>query len=117
MGLVFIISGIRKLPGVRFTALKVNNPVGFYFDAMHATGFYWHFIGLFQILIGVLIFLDRFVVLSSLLMMPVTVNIFLVSIALNMKGTPFITSAMLLANIFLLLWNHKNYLPILERPR
>ena len=77
MGLTFIISGLRKWPGVKFTTLPVDNPVGAYFHAMHETGFYWNFIGYFQIALGVLIFLNRFVALSSLLMMPVTVNIFL----------------------------------------
>lgn len=116
MGLAFIGSGIRKLPGIKFTILPIENPVGAYFDAMHATGFYWNFIGYFQILIGLLIFSNRFVVLSSLLMMPVTVNIFLVSIALHMQGTPFITSAMLLGNAFLLLWHFKNYSSVFKRP-
>ena len=116
MGLTFIISGIRKLPGIKFTALPIDNPVGFYFEAMHATGFYWNFIGCFQILIGIMIFFNRFVVVSGLLMMPVTVNIFLVSIALNMSGTPIITSAMVLGNLFLLVWHFKNYRPLLTEP-
>lgn len=115
MGLTFIISGIRKLPGIKFTALPNENPVGAYFNAMHETGFYWNFIGYFQIVIGFLIFLNRFVVISSLLMMPVTVNIFLLSIALHMKGTPIITTAMLLGNTFLLIWHFKNYKPLFER--
>lgn len=109
MGITFILSGIRKMPGVKFTALSIDNPVGFYFEAMHETGFYWNFIGYFQIAIGILIFFNRFVVVSSLFMMPVTINIFLVSISLNMKGTPIITSMMLLGNLFLLLWHFKNY--------
>ncbi|WP_462252645.1 DoxX family membrane protein [Ekhidna sp.] len=116
MGLTFIISGTRKLPGVKFTILPTSDPVGYYFDAMHQTGFYWNFIGYFQILLGILIFINRFVVLSSLLMMPVTLNIFLVSIALNMKGTPIITSMMVLANCFLLAWNYENYLNLLKKP-
>lgn len=116
MGITFILSGMRKLPMVKFTALPIENPVGFYFEAMHSTGFYWNFIGYFQILIGILIFFNRFVVMSTLLMMPVTVNIFLVSLALNMTGTPIITSAMLLGNVFLLLWHYKNYKSILEKP-
>ena len=116
MGLTFIASGIRKLPGIKFTELSTDNPVGSFFSAMHATGFYWNFIGYFQIVLGALIFFNRFVVASSLLMMPVTVNIFLVSIALNMKGTPFITSAMLLGNVFLMIWYHKNYETILKKP-
>lgn len=109
MGITFILSGIRKMPGVKFTALSIDNPVGFYFEAMHETGFYWNFIGYFQIAIGILIFFNRFVVVSSLFMMPVTINIFLISISLNMKGTPIITSMMLLGNLFLLLWHFKNY--------
>ena len=86
MGLTFILSGIRKLPGIKFTELPLNNPVGSFFNAMHETGFYWNFIGYFQIAVGILIFFNRFVIVSSLLMMPVTVNIFLVSVALHMKG-------------------------------
>ena len=116
MGFTFIISGTRKLPGVKFTNLPINNPVGAYFQTMYDTGFYWNFIGYFQIIVGFLIFFNRFVVLSSLLMMPVTINIFLVSMALNMKGTPLITFAMILGNTFLLLWHIKNYKTIFQRP-
>ena len=43
MGLTFILSGTRKLPGVKFTILSVDNPVGAYFHAMYETGFYWLF--------------------------------------------------------------------------
>ena len=116
MGITFILSGTKKLPGVKFTALPIDNPVGSYFNAMYETGFYWNFIGYFQILIGVFIFFNRFVVISSLFMMPVTINIFLVSIALNMRGTPIITTAMVLGNLFLLLWHFKNYRTLFVRP-
>ncbi|MCB0491694.1 MAG: DoxX family membrane protein [Cyclobacteriaceae bacterium] len=116
MGLTFIVSGIRKLPGIRFTTLPIETPVGLYFNTMYETGIYWNFIGYFQIAVGVLIFFNRFVVLSSLLMMPVTINIFLVSIALNMRGTPIITAAMVLGNLFLLLWHFRNYRTLLIKP-
>ena len=116
MALTFIVSGSRKLPGVKFTLLPVDNPVGAYFNAMHETGFYWNFIGYFQIGIGILLFFNRFVVLSSLLMMPVTINIFLVSVSLHMRGTPLITSLMVAGNLFLLLWHYENYLSLLQRP-
>ena len=116
MGMTFIISGIRKLPGIRFTILPVDNPIGAYFHTMYETGFYWNFIGCFQIIVGILIFFNRTVVVSSLLMMPVTVNIFLISVALHMKGTPIITAMMLLGNIYLLLWHYKNYMHMLRKP-
>ena len=116
LAITFIISGVRKMPGVRFTALPVSNPVGNYFETMHQLGFYWHFIGYFQILVGILAFFNRTAPLSALLMMPVTVNIFLISIALHMKGTPFITAAMLAGNIFLLVWYYENFIRILQSP-
>lgn len=117
MGLGFIVSGVRKFPGVKFTALPVENPVGHFFEAMYQMGFYWNTIGVTQILLGILIFSNRTVVSSVLIMMPITINIFLASIALKMAGTPFITTAMLLANTFLLFWHFENYMPIIQKPK
>ena len=117
LGLAFVVSGLRKFPGVKFTILPLDNPVGFYFHAMHESGFYWNFIGYFQVAVGLMIFMKRFAPLSVLLMMPVTVNIFLVSVALHMHGTPFVTSTMLLGNLFLLFWYYKHYLGVLEMDR
>lgn len=116
MGLAFILSGIRKLPGVKFTALPVDNPVGHYFDAMYQLGFYWNFIGYVQILLGILMLFNRTVVASIIMALPITINIFLVSVALHMTGTPFITAAMVLGNLFLMFWHYENYLSILKKP-
>ena len=115
MGVTFILSGIRKFPGLKFTILGADNPVGLYFEAMHQLGFYWNFIGYFQVICGILILFIRTAPLAVLLMLPVTVNIFLVSVGLEMKGTPLITFAMLFANIYMFLWNYLRYLPIIER--
>ena len=116
MALTFIISGTRKLPGVKFTLLPPSDPVGNYFQTMYDLGFYWNFIGYFQIAIGILAFFNRSVVAAILLMLPVTVNIFRVSVALDMRGTPLITAAMLLANFYLLFWHYENYIGILKKP-
>ena len=116
MSVTFTISGLRKLPGVKFTTLPTSNPVGAYFQAMHDTGIYWNFIGFFQILLGLLLWFNRFAPLAILLMMPITINIFLVSLALNMRGTPVITALMVLGNIFLLLWHYENFRSILKKP-
>jgi hypothetical protein len=40
MALTFILSGLRKMPGVKFTILPIDNPVGAYFQAMYDTGIY-----------------------------------------------------------------------------
>lgn len=115
MGLTFIASGLRKLPGVKFTTLPVTDPVGAYFEAMYQTGLYWNVIGYAQILIGVLAFFNRSAVMAFILMMPITINIFLISVSLNMRGTPIITACMLLGNLTLMLWHYEQYLPILKK--
>jgi uncharacterized membrane protein YphA (DoxX/SURF4 family) len=116
MAVTFILSGIRKFPGLKFTILGTDNPVGLYFEAMHQLGFYWNFIGYFQVICGILLLFKRTAPLAVLLMLPVTVNILLVSVGLDMRGTPLITSAMLLANIFMLLWHYERYLPVVNTP-
>jgi hypothetical protein len=116
LGLGFVLSGARKFPDVRFTNLPTDNPVGLFFEAMFQMPIYWNFIGYYQILCGVLMFIPRLKAVTPLLILPITVNIFLISVALNMRGTPLITSAMLLGNIYLMLWHYEHYLPILKKP-
>lgn len=112
MGLTFITSGLRKMPGVKFTTLPIEDPVGLFFEGMYVTGFYWNFVGYFQIFAGILLMTPWFKRLSPLLILPVTVNIWLVSISLHMRGTPFITTMMLLANLYLILWHLNSYAAI-----
>lgn len=114
MGLTFISSGLRKMPGVKFTQLPIENPVGLFFEGMYVTGFYWNFIGYFQIAAGILLMTPWLKRLSPLLIFPVTLNIFLVSVSLNMTGTPVITSLMVLANLYLIIWHWQSYLPLFK---
>lgn len=114
LGLSFILSGLRKLPTVKFTELPITNPVGLFFEGMYATGFYWNFIGYYQIIVGFILMTNWFKKLTPVLIFPISINIFLVSISLNMRGTPIITSCMLAGNIFLMLWHFKTYYPILK---
>jgi uncharacterized membrane protein YphA (DoxX/SURF4 family) len=115
LGLAFIISGIRKLPGMKFTALPIDNPVGLFFEGMYVTGIYWNFIGVYQILLGILLFTPFWPRLTPIMSIPVTVNIFLVSVGLSMTGTPVITGLMLLSNLYLILFHWDSYSILLEK--
>lgn len=114
LGLAFVISGLRKMPGVKFTLLPIDNPVGLFFEGMYVTGFYWNFIGYYQIIVGFLLMTPWWRKLTPLLLFPVSINILLVSLALNMRGTPVITSLMVLGNLYLILWHLQSYLPLLK---
>lgn len=115
LGLAFVASGLRKVPGIHFTALPDSNPVGAFFSLMESMPLYWHFIGFYQIIVGILALLNHWAALSGVLMLPVTVNIFLVSLALDMRGTPVITALMLIGNIYYMLWHREQYASVFRR--
>ena len=110
----FIIGGYVKIVGERFAAgLPSNNPLGHYFDALHLTGYYYTFIGVVQIIIAILLLIPRTSLLGALMYFPIIVNICVLTYATRFDGTRGVTM-MLLASLFLLIWDYdrlKHILP------
>jgi uncharacterized membrane protein YphA (DoxX/SURF4 family) len=111
----FIPSGLIKLLGNRFTLLGVDNPIGFFFEALYQTGPYWKFVGLAQLTVATLLLIPRTATLGAVLYFPIILNIFVITVSLDFQGTPFITGSMLLASIYLLSWDY-DVLKNLMRP-
>ena len=103
--LAFLPSGLTKVLGNRFTILSVETPIGFFFEALYQTGFYWRFIGLCQLVPGILLLIPRTATLGAVLYFPVILNIFVITVSLHFQGTWIITGLMLLACIYLLCWD------------
>lgn len=103
----FLPSGLKKLIGERFTILGLDTPVGFFFEALYRTGFYWNFLGFIQLMAGILLLIPKTSFLGALLYFPIIFNIFVIVISMHFTGTPFIVGLMLLANIYLLIWDYK----------
>lgn len=102
----FIPTGYVKIMGERFAAgLPANNPLGHYFDALYQTGYYYTFIGVVQIIIAVLLVIPRTSLLGALMYFPVIVNIAVLTYATRFEGTRLVTM-MVLASLFLLLWDY-----------
>ena len=106
LAIAFLPSGYTKLMGNRFTLLDIDNPIGFFFEAMYRTGWYWNFLGFMQLLVAILILIPRTTFLATILHLPIIINIFFITISMEFGGTPFITGLMLLANLYLLLWQY-----------
>ena len=110
----FIPSGIVKIRGERFAeGLPSNNPLGHYFDALQLTGYYYTFIGIAQIIIGILLLIPRTSLLGALMYFPIIVNICVLTYATRFDGTRLVTM-MVLACLFLLIWDYdriKHILP------
>jgi len=114
LALGFIPSGIVKVTGERFTALPSNHPLGHYFDALYLTGYYYTFIGVGQLIAALLLLIPRTALLGAIFYFPIILNICVLAYAVRFEGTR-ITTLMLLANLFLLVWHYdrlKFVLPI-----
>ena len=105
LALGFIPSGLVKVMGERFTGLPPNHPLGHYFDALHLTGFYYTFIGVGQLTAAALLLIPKTTLLGAMLYFPIIVNICVLAYAVRFEGTR-ITTLMLLANLFLLVWDY-----------
>jgi uncharacterized membrane protein YphA (DoxX/SURF4 family) len=102
----FLPAGYVKIIGERFAAgLPANNPLGHYFDALQLTGYYYTFIGIVQIIIGILLLIPRTSFLGALMYFPIIVNICVLTYATRFDGTRLITM-MVLASLFLLIWDY-----------
>ena len=105
LALGFIPSGIVKVRGERFTALPSNHPLGHYFDALHLTGYYYTFLGVGQLVTALLLLIPRTALLGAMLYFPMILNICVLTYAVRFEGTR-IATLMLLANLFLLVWDY-----------
>lgn len=113
LALAFIPTGMVKLLGQRFTLMGPDTPVGYFFEAMYQTGFYWNFLGLSQVLAGVLLLIPWTATLGAVVTFPLVLNIFLITLSVGFRGTPFITGGMLLAATFLVCWDYHRLKAIL----
>lgn len=117
LALGFTPSGLTKLLGNRFTLLGPDSPVGYFFDALYKSGFYWNFIGLGQLLAAVLLLIPRTATLGVLIYFPIILNIFLITVSIHFTGTPFITGLMLLGSLYLLCWDYDKLKHIFIPPK
>jgi uncharacterized membrane protein YphA (DoxX/SURF4 family) len=108
----FIPSGYVKIMGERFTGLPPNNPLGHYFDALHLTGYYYTFIGVAQIITAILLLIPRTSLLGALMYFPIIINICVLTYATRFAGTRIVT-IMVLADLFLLIWDYNRLKHIL----
>jgi len=102
----FFRAGYVKIMGERFAeGLPHNNPLGHYFDALYLTGYYYTFIGIAQIIIAILLLIPRTSLLGALMYFPIIINICVLAYATRFDGTRLVTM-MVLASLFLLIWDY-----------
>jgi hypothetical protein len=114
--MAFIPTGLVKLAGRRFTTLPSTDPVGAFLEAMYQTGVYWNFIGLSQVVAGILLLIPATATLGAVIFLPIVLNIAVLTWSLDFTGTVSVSMLMVLANLFLLCWDYDRIRSILVRP-
>ncbi len=115
----FVPAGFVKIMGERFAAgLPPNNPLGHYFDALQLTGYYYTFIGIAQILTAILLLIPRTSLLGALMYFPTIINICVLTYATRFEGTRIVTM-MVLASLFLLIWDYDRlkHILLIKQPK
>ena len=108
--------GFKKALGERFTLIPPEgSAVGLFFEGFFQSGEYYGFVGLMQVAAGVLLLIPGTALLGALLYLPVVVNIFVITVAMQFGGTWVIVGAMLLANLYLLAWDYDRLRNVLFR--
>lgn len=74
---------------------------------------YARFIAFSQILIGYMLLTLRYRTLGAIMAVPLIINILLVTISLEWRGTPYVLSVLLLMNLYLLWMDRDRLLPII----
>lgn len=116
IGFAFVFASIVKIRGERFTSIPTTEPVGYFFEAMYQSGFYWNFLGWAQLISGALLMSQRFSTIGAFAFFPVILNVCLITHSVNFgSGTPLITTLMLLGTLFLLLWDYKKWIILFQR--
>lgn len=80
--------------------------MGQYLEALHGTGYYYTFIGVIQVIAGILLIIPRTVLLGALLYLPIILNICILSFAVRFDGSFVTAPLMVLANLYILFWHY-----------
>jgi len=120
IGGAFIIAaiGMGKLGGPKVDIMGASaaplddsiSRIALFFRVMQESGLYWNFIGWSQIIAGGLLLSQKFSKVGAAIFFGLILNIFIITLSYDFRGTPVITGLILLATIYLLIWDLKSFL-------
>ena len=111
-GLMMVNSGLNKFL-VYMPMPEMAEAAGNLMGAFFASGYIFPLVAIVEILAGALIITKKFNALGAVLMMPVTVNIFLVHAFLDPTGL-VLGLMLLLINSWIIFENKEKFLPLID---
>ena len=109
----FVFASVIKIKGKRFVAYDSSStPVDslwHMFETLYQSGLYWQFIGMAQLIAGLLLMTQKFSKLGALLNLPIIANVFVITISYDFGFTGVITGFMLMINLALFAWDWNSF--------
>lgn len=105
IGFAFVPAGLKKVLGEPFTAAENVGPFHEFLHAFHATGFFYQFVGLLQLLAALLLLSQRWAWLGAALVLPLITAILTFCWSTAVYPTACVVSLMFLGVLTLLLWD------------
>lgn len=109
IGGAFVFASLIKIKGARFTTESgLDSPIDsawHFFETLFQSGIYWNFIGMAQLLAGMLLMTQKYAKLGAVIFFPISLNIFMITVSYNFGATIVITALILLANLMLIMWD------------
>ena len=91
-----------------------SNPIGAFFEAMYQTGVFWNFMGVAQVVAGVLLLVPGLAHLGAFAFLPIMVCIVAIVMGVGFgAGTTLVTVLMLMAVLYLLAWDYDRFRSLL----
>ncbi|TNE64836.1 MAG: hypothetical protein EP344_03420 [Bacteroidetes bacterium] len=114
LGLIFFSAGMAKLyadhafPGL-------IGPVWLEDElAPYGLGLFAQFVAWGQVIVGYLLLTLRFSTLGAVMLVPMVLNILMVTISMEWRGTPYILAFFLASNLFVLFVDRQKLLPVID---
>jgi hypothetical protein len=113
IGFAFVPAGLKKLIGEPFTDPTNTGPFHDFLHAFHATGWFYNFVGVVQLVAAALLFAQRFE--GALILLPVITAITAFCWSTLVVPTATIATLMLLGTLALFAWDAHRWWPRIER--
>jgi hypothetical protein len=114
IGFAFLPAGLKKVLGQPFTAVDKHGPFHDFLHAFHATGGFYHFVGIMQLAVAVLLMTQRFAAAGALLALPIVTTIGVFCWSTGAYPTASVVTLMWLGTLGLALWDAHRWQGVLR---
>ena len=108
LGLVFFVFGLNKFFHFLPMSQEMPEKAGMFMGALMGAGYMFPLIAIVEILVGAALLLNRYVALALVLLAPVTVNIFLFHLFLDIKNI-WMALLVIVLHLYLLIVHKEKY--------